>query len=92
MVLTVYILCRYYVAATWQGFNDAQSGLDKYSVRIGTVAGRNDILSDRDVGLTDIIVFPNITKEIPSETRIYITVRAYNKAGKSYKLHIVFVF
>ncbi|CAG2242538.1 unnamed protein product [Mytilus edulis] len=72
---------KYYIAATWQGFNDPQSGLDKYSVRIGTVAGRNDILSDRDGPLTDIIVFPNITTEIPTKTRIYITVRAYNKAG-----------
>ncbi|XP_052082956.1 uncharacterized protein LOC127720416 [Mytilus californianus] len=72
---------KYYVAATWQGFNDPQSGLDKYSVRIGTNAGGNDIVSDRDVPLTDIIVFPNTSTEIPTETRIYITVRAYNKAG-----------
>ncbi|XP_076085244.1 uncharacterized protein LOC143056054 isoform X2 [Mytilus galloprovincialis] len=72
---------RSYVAATWYGFNDPESCLDKYSIRVGTSIGGNDIISQTDLPLTDIVVFPNITEPIPTNTRIYVTVRAYNKAG-----------
>ncbi|XP_076085163.1 uncharacterized protein LOC143055975 isoform X1 [Mytilus galloprovincialis] len=72
---------RSYVAATWHGFNDPQSGLDKYSIRVGTSIGGNDIISQNELPLTDIVVFPNIIEPIPTNSRIYVTVRAYNKAG-----------
>ncbi|XP_076086914.1 uncharacterized protein LOC143057491 [Mytilus galloprovincialis] len=74
---------RSYVSATWRGFNDPQSGLDKYSFRVGTLLGGDDIISKSELPLTDIAVFSNtsITDEIPTNIRIYITVRAYNKAG-----------
>ncbi|XP_063408929.1 uncharacterized protein LOC134692410 [Mytilus trossulus] len=72
---------RSYVAATWHGFNDPQSGLDKYSIRVGTSIGGKDIILQTELPLTDIVVFPNVTEPIPTNTRIYVTVRAYNKAG-----------
>ncbi|XP_052082402.1 uncharacterized protein LOC127720030 [Mytilus californianus] len=74
---------RSYVAATWRGFNDPQSGLNKYSIRVGSLMGGDDIISKSELPLTDIAVFSNtsITDEIPTNIRIYITVRAYNKAG-----------
>ncbi|VDH98686.1 Hypothetical predicted protein, partial [Mytilus galloprovincialis] len=72
---------RSYIAATWRGFNDPQSGLEKYYIRVGTKIGGYDILSQSELPLTDIAVFPNITDEISTNTRIYVTVRAYNKAG-----------
>lgn len=80
---------RSYIAATWRGFNDPQSGLEKYYIRVGTKIGGYDILSQSELPLTDIAVFPNITDEISINTRIYVTVRAYNKAG-IYKTNIVF--
>ncbi|XP_063408922.1 uncharacterized protein LOC134692402 [Mytilus trossulus] len=76
-----YQFSRSYVAATWHGFNDPQSGLDKYTIRVGTTIGGSDIISQTEFPLTDIVVFPNIIKPISTNSRIYVTVRAYNKAG-----------
>ncbi|KAK3101903.1 hypothetical protein FSP39_007221, partial [Pinctada imbricata] len=71
-----------YIGAKWYGFADAQSGLAKYEWRAGTSAGSDDILSARETHLTLVASLANISPNIPTGTRIYITVRAYNRAGQ----------
>lgn len=62
---------------------DPQSGLDHYVWWAGTSPGGNDILSERKVHLTMTAMAFNMSSELPVGKRIYVTVRAYNKAGKS---------
>jgi hypothetical protein len=61
---------------------DPQSGLDYYTWWAGTTSGGNDILSERRVHLTTTAVVVNGSLELPVGKRIFVTVRAYNKAGK----------
>jgi hypothetical protein len=75
---------RTYISAKWYGFDDPQSGLEKYVWRAGTVQGGDDIVPAIQLHLTQtaaLISSSNFLLSLPVNQKIYITVRAYNKAG-----------
>lgn len=71
------------MGAKWYGFVDPQSGLDCYVWWAGTTKGGSEVLAAREIHLTEVATAVNFTSELPLNQRIYITVRAYNKAGGS---------
>ena len=80
--MSSFLIDRNYLAAKWYGFVDSQSGIDVYVIRVGTSHGSGDIMSSTVVTETDAIFMTYLSDLIPLNRRIYITVRAYNKAGK----------
>ena len=72
---------RNYITAKWYGFTDAQSSIDHYVVRVGTSPGAGDVLPPTKLPLTDTFLTTDVL--LPLEHRIYITVQAYNKVGKT---------
>ncbi|XP_062576068.1 uncharacterized protein LOC134237945 [Saccostrea cucullata] len=72
---------RNWIGATWHGFTDPQSGISHYVWWVGTTPGGNDILPAKEVYLVEEATAYNFSQEIPLSKRIYVTVRAYNKAG-----------
>lgn len=71
------------MGAKWYGFVDPQSGLDRYVWWAGTTKGGSEVLAPWEIHLTEVATAVNFTSELPLNKRIYITVRAYNKAGGS---------
>ncbi|XP_062606252.1 uncharacterized protein LOC134268062, partial [Saccostrea cucullata] len=70
-----------WIGATWNGFTDPQSGISHYVWWVGTSPGGKDILHEREVHLVEEASAYNFSQQLPLSKRIYITVRAYNKAG-----------
>ncbi|CAG2247188.1 unnamed protein product [Mytilus edulis] len=73
-----------YLSAKWYGFDDPQSGLQKYVWRAGLKPGYGDIVSPIELHLTETATLLNSTSynlDLPVNKRIFVTVRAYNKAG-----------
>ncbi|XP_078621331.1 uncharacterized protein LOC144887808 [Branchiostoma floridae x Branchiostoma japonicum] len=66
--------------ASWFGFHDAHSHLSHYEWRAGTTPGGSDILSPSDLHLAETALVTMATP-MPADTKIYVTVKAYNKAG-----------
>jgi hypothetical protein len=75
------ILSRNWIGARWYGFSDPQSGMSHYMWWAGTIPGGNDILPKENIFLFEEASAYNFTGMLPVSKRIYITVRAYNKAG-----------
>jgi hypothetical protein len=50
-------------------------------VRVGTIPGAGDVLPPTKLPLTNMFLTTDVL--LPLEHRIYITVQAYNKAGKT---------
>ncbi|XP_061193435.1 uncharacterized protein LOC133201664 [Saccostrea echinata] len=71
-----------WIGVNWFGFNDPQSGLSHYVWWAGTTPGGKEILLEREVHLTQIATAYNITPHLRTGPRVYVTVRAYNKAGQ----------
>jgi hypothetical protein len=76
-----YLFVRTFISAKWYGFEDPQSGLDRFVWRAGTTKGGNDIISETELHLTETVSLSNTTLGLPVNKRIYVTIRAYNKAG-----------
>ena len=87
-----YILCvhclqylelnfRSYISAKWYGFQDPQSGLEKFVWRAGTTKGGDNVMAATELHITEVAAVPNLSPLLPVGTTIYITVRAYNRAG-----------
>ncbi|XP_055958812.1 uncharacterized protein LOC126830713 [Patella vulgata] len=74
---------RNFVGAKWHGFKDAQSGIARYEWRVGTTIGGEELLSPQILPVVELTYKSNLpdNKLLPTDTRIYITVRCYNKAG-----------
>ncbi|XP_078321865.1 uncharacterized protein LOC111103999 isoform X3 [Crassostrea virginica] len=70
-----------WIGAKWYGFTDPQSGISHYVWWAGKTPGGNDILEEREVHLVEEATAYNVSKDLPKSERIYVTVRAYNKAG-----------
>ncbi|XP_066263995.1 uncharacterized protein [Branchiostoma lanceolatum] len=70
----------YLLRASWFGFHDAHSQLSHYEWRAGTSPGGSDILSPSQLHLTETALV-TMTTPMPADTKIYVTVKAYNKAG-----------
>lgn len=50
-------------------------------LRAGTTKGGSDIVSEIELHLTETAAVYNTTLGLPLNQRIYVTVRAYNRAG-----------
>ncbi|XP_052707847.1 uncharacterized protein LOC128183063 isoform X2 [Crassostrea angulata] len=72
---------RNWIGAKWYGFSDPQSGISHYIWWAGTTPGGNDILQEKEVHLVETATAYNFSQQLPESKRIYVTVRAYNKAG-----------
>ncbi|XP_071123054.1 uncharacterized protein [Mytilus edulis] len=70
-----------YISAKWYGFDDPQSGLEKYAWRAGTTKGGTDIIPATVLHLTETAAIYNTSLGLPLNQRIFVTVRAYNKVG-----------
>ena len=72
---------RTYISAKWFGFQDSQSGLEKYVWRAGITKGGDSVMKATELHITQVAVVPDLSPVLPVGTSIYITVRAYNRAG-----------
>lgn len=72
---------RTYISAKWYGFDDPQSGLQKYEWRAGTSIGGDDIVSPTELHLTEVLALNDLSLTLPVNQKIYLTIRAYNRAG-----------
>ncbi|XP_072048763.1 uncharacterized protein [Amphiura filiformis] len=66
------------IYASWEGFHDAHTGVIGYTWRVGSCAGCDDVLPDRDVGYTTDISHNNFNL-VPGLV-YYVTVTACNAA------------
>ena len=73
---------RTYLSAKWYGFDDPQSGLEKYEWRAGTTKGGDDVVKTMEFHITQTAAIYNTSLGLPINERIFVTIRAYNKAGK----------
>jgi hypothetical protein len=55
--------------------------LQKYVWRAGTSKGGDDIISATELHLTELAALFDPGMALPVNKKIYVTVRAYNKAG-----------
>ncbi|CAC5375361.1 unnamed protein product [Mytilus coruscus] len=72
---------RNFLSAKWFGFTDAQSEIDYFVIRIGTAPGSGDIFPPKIITAHDMVLLTDLPDPLPLNRRIYITIRAYNKAG-----------
>ncbi|CAC5414424.1 unnamed protein product [Mytilus coruscus] len=72
---------RSYISAKWYGFQDPQSGIEKYVWRAGTTNDGDDVMAPVELHITQVAAVPNLSPLLPVGKTIYITVRAYNRAG-----------
>ncbi|KAK3581574.1 hypothetical protein CHS0354_031921 [Potamilus streckersoni] len=74
-----------YLAAEWFGYSDPQSGLDRYTYRVGTSPGGSNIIPETNLHLAEEVIITDVQRhnvsKLPLQTLIYTTVRVYNKAG-----------
>ncbi|XP_078696304.1 uncharacterized protein LOC144924691 isoform X1 [Branchiostoma floridae x Branchiostoma belcheri] len=78
--------CRFQASRTtfgahWFGFHDPHSGLSHYEWRAGTTPGGDDIYSTARLHLTELVHISQLDPPLPHNQTVYVTVRAYNKAG-----------
>lgn len=74
---------RNFIDVRWFGFNDPQSGLAYYVWWAGTSPGGRDVMLEQKIHVTETATALNLTPLMPVGERIYVTVRAVNKAGKN---------
>ncbi|XP_071954211.1 uncharacterized protein [Antedon mediterranea] len=75
---------RRVLEAHWWGFNDPHSGLSNFEWWAGTTPGGSDILDVRTHHLSES-AFTTLNFDLPLNTKIFVTVKAYNKVGLSAK-------
>ena len=73
---------RNYIGTKWYGFTDSQSGIDFFVIRVGTARGSGDVISPTRLTETDQTFITDLPSLLPLNHRIFITIRAYNKAGR----------
>ncbi|XP_021364672.1 uncharacterized protein LOC110457646 [Mizuhopecten yessoensis] len=69
------------LSTTWYGFGDAHSDLRNYVVRAGTSRWSDDIMAPKECHLSEALVNNLLPALLPVGKYIFVTVRAYNKAG-----------
>ncbi|XP_077997650.1 uncharacterized protein LOC144450798 isoform X2 [Glandiceps talaboti] len=72
---------RTIIGAHWYDFHDPHSSLSYYEWRAGTTSGGDDIVQSTKVHLTQKVFISQLSQPLALDTPVYITVRAYNKAG-----------
>ena len=71
-----------YIFANWDAFHDLESDVIKYTWCAGTQKGLCDVAMETSVG-DRTSVGQQITPPLPAGIKIFVTVRAFNKAGAS---------
>lgn len=79
----IFFLVRNFIDVRWFGFNDPQSGLAYYVWWAGTSPGGKDVMLEQKIHVTETATALNLTPLMPVGERIYVTVRAVNRAGKN---------
>lgn len=74
---------RNFIGARWLGFNDPQSGLARFVWWAGTTPGGKEVMVEREIHVTEMATALNVTPAMPVGRRIYVTVRAINRAGNN---------
>ncbi|XP_066275498.1 uncharacterized protein [Branchiostoma lanceolatum] len=69
------------LGAHWFGFHDPHSGLSHYEWRAGTTPGGDDVYRTTRLHLTELVHISQLDPPLPLNQTVYVTVRAYNKAG-----------
>lgn len=82
-LFTNIFLVRNFIDARWFGFNDPQSGLAYYVWWAGTYPGGKDVMLEQKIHVRETATALNLTPLMPVGDRIYVTVRAVNRAGKN---------
>ncbi|XP_078578622.1 uncharacterized protein LOC144863374 [Branchiostoma floridae x Branchiostoma japonicum] len=72
---------RTFLGAHWFGFHDPHSGLSHYEWRAGTTPGGDDVHSTTRLHLTEMAYISLVDPPLPIGQAVYVTIRAYNKAG-----------
>ncbi|XP_046571088.1 LOW QUALITY PROTEIN: uncharacterized protein LOC124279320 [Haliotis rubra] len=77
-----YQASRTFLGCKWHGFQDTESGLDHYEWQVGTTPGDSDIFLSQHAALKEMAFLTlNESQMLPIGKKMYITVRAFNKAG-----------
>ena len=71
---------RIFLSAHWWGFSDPHSQLSHYEWWAGTSPGAEDILTPKRLHLEESAL-TILDQTMPENVLIYITIRAYNRAG-----------
>ncbi|XP_078573997.1 uncharacterized protein LOC144860568 isoform X2 [Branchiostoma floridae x Branchiostoma japonicum] len=76
-----YQASRTTIRAHWFNFHDPHTGLSHYEWRVGTSAGAEDILPSTRLHLSEQAFASGIDPPLPLGVPLFVTIRAYNKAG-----------
>lgn len=69
------------VSVAWKGFYDAESGISRYEVCVGTMEGVCDVSAYRSVGLSTATVVRNLN--LTQNATYFTTVQVTNGAGQT---------
>ena len=69
------------IGASWEGFHDPHSHIDRYEWCAGLSRGKCDVVAVRSVGLLTSALATSLSKPVSSNDVVYVTVYAYNGAG-----------
>ncbi|XP_019617771.1 PREDICTED: uncharacterized protein LOC109465072 [Branchiostoma belcheri] len=72
---------RTFLGAHWFGFYDPHSGLSHYEWRAGTTPGGDDVHFTSRLHLTEMAYISRVDPPLTIGQAVYVTIRAYNKAG-----------
>ena len=73
------------LSSHWVNFHDPESDLLDMEWRAGTSPGYGDILSPTRLHVTDKVTV-NLTDPLPLGRRIYVTLKVFNRAGRTDQL------
>ncbi|XP_070572151.1 uncharacterized protein [Ptychodera flava] len=76
-----YQASRTTISAHWFNFHDQHTQLSHYEWLAGTIPGGDDIMASTRLHLTEMTSSSQLQRPLPLNVPIYVTVRAYNKAG-----------
>ncbi|XP_078574183.1 uncharacterized protein LOC144860694 [Branchiostoma floridae x Branchiostoma japonicum] len=76
-----YQASRTTIRAHWFNFHDPHTGISHYEWKVGTGVGTGDILPFRRLHLTEQAFASGLDPPLPLGVPLFVTVRAYNKAG-----------
>ena len=79
-VIIILRIYRYLVSAHWWSFNDPQSQIAHYEWRAGTTPIADNIIEALRVHHSEFAI-AILEDSLPVNTTIYVTLRAYNRAG-----------
>lgn len=70
-----------YIYASWDGFEDEESGIVRYRWCAGTAKGTCDIIPETDLGDVTNLVERQISPALATGMVVFVTVSAFNGAG-----------